>query len=281
MTVGPIEAGLLVFVDSMAIINASALFFTALLSFSALILAIVACAGSTSNYNPINKIFVAQLNLKNLNTEKVFGQVSGEDSKLELPAFINIGLWSYCVADGSGSVKSCTSPSGIQKFNLKEMLTKNVDDNKVVNMIDSMAKVVLPENLQDKMGYYNNLVKCTFITLLIAICLLFLDLVVNIVRWIIHARLLNWIGRFLASIAFTSLIISAGTSTGTYVYIRHLLGETYDDYGIKLSLGRVFLALIWAAVGAALFNSILWGIVRARRGYYSGSPMPSEEKPLI
>ncbi|GCE98696.1 hypothetical protein ZYGM_002946 [Zygosaccharomyces mellis] len=266
----------------MAIINASALFFTALLSFSALILAIVACAGSTSNYNPINKIFVAQLNLKNLNIEKVFGQVSGgKDSKLELPAFINIGLWSYCVADGGGSVKSCTSPSGIQKFNLEQMLTKNVDDNKALNMIDSMAKLVLPENLQDKMGYYNNLVKCTFITLLIGICLLFLDLVVNIVRWIIHARLLNWIGRFLASIAFTSLIISAGTSTGTYVYIRHLLGESYDDYGIKLSLGRVFLALIWAAVGSALFNSILWGIVRARRGYYSGSPMPSEEKPLI
>ncbi|GAV52570.1 hypothetical protein ZYGR_0AG05610 [Zygosaccharomyces rouxii] len=264
----------------MAMINASALFFTALLSFSALILAIVACAGSTTNYNPINKIFVAQLNLKNINAEKVFSKVSS-DNELKIPAFINIGLWSYCVANSDGAVKYCTSPNGIQQFDLKKMLTDSIDNNKVANMADSIAKIILPDSLQDKMGYYNNLVKCMFITLLIGICALFLDLVVNIVRWIVHARLLNWFGRFLASIAFTSLIISAGTSTGTYVYIRHLLKEDYDDYGIKLSLGRVFLALIWATVGAALFNSILWGIVRSRRRYYPGSPMPSEEKPLI
>ncbi|CAR26583.1 ZYRO0B13200p [Zygosaccharomyces rouxii] len=262
----------------MAIINASVLFFTALLSFSALILAIVACAGSTSNYNPLNKIFVAQLNLKNLNADKVFSKTSSE---LDIPAFINVGLWSYCVASDNGSVKYCTSPNGIQKFDLKKMLTDSIGNNKVADMADSLAKVMLPDNLQDKMGYYNNLVKCMFITLLIGICALFLDLVVNIVRWIVHARLLNWFGRFLASIAFTSLIISAGTSTGTYVYIRHLLKENYDEYGIKLSLGRVFLALIWATVGAALFNSILWGLVRARRRSYPGSPMPSEEKPLI
>lgn len=265
-------------------INASVLSLTALLSFSALILAIVACAGSTSNYNPINKIFVAQLNLKNLDTNKILSKASGSSSDFSsssLPSYINIGLWSYCVANDKGSVTHCTSPSGIQQFDLKKMLTDSTKNNEVSHMADSLANAMMPRSLQDKMGYYNGLVKCMFITLLIGICALFLDLVVNVVRWIVHVRLLNWFGRILASLAFTSLVISAGTSTGTYVYIRHLLNESYDDYGIKLSLGRIFLALLWAAVGGALLNNILWGVVRVRRRYYPGSPMPSEEKPLM
>lgn len=258
--------------------NAPILFFSALVSFSALILAIVACAGSTSNYNPINKIFVAQLDLTDIDVSTVFSN----SSSVDVPAYINVGMWSYCTADNSGSVTNCTSPNGIQQFNLKEMLLDSVDDNEVSEMADSLASVALPSSLQKDMGYYNNLVKCMFITLIIAICAIFLDLVVNIVRWIIHLRFLNWVGRFLASIAFASFVISAGTSTGTYVYIRHLLNKNYDDYGINLSLGRVFLALIWAAVGGALLNSFLWGFVRVNRRYYPGGPPTAlEEKPLM
>ncbi|AQZ18300.1 PUN1 (YLR414C) [Zygosaccharomyces parabailii] len=258
--------------------NGPILFFSALVSFSALILAIVACAGSTSNYNPINKIFVAQLDLTSIDADKVFSN----SSSVSLPGYINVGLWSYCVANDKGSVTSCTSPNGIQQFNLKNMLLDTVEDNEATKVVDSVASVALPSSLQKDMVYYNNLVKCMFITLIIAICAIFLDLVVNIVRWVIHMRFINWVGRFLASIAFTSFIISAGTSTGTYVYIRHLLNQNYDDYGIKLKLGRIFFALLWAAVAGALINSFLWGIVRVNRKHYPGAPPTAlEEKPLM
>lgn len=265
--------------------NRFILFFSAVLSFCALILAIVACAGSTKNYVPINRIYVAQVDISNISVSEVLPGVSSSSSlslsSLGLPTFFNIGLWSYCLADANGTVESCTSPKGIQQFNLSALLFDNIDDNEVLSVIDSVADVILPSSLDKKMTYYNDLVKCMFITILIGICVTFLNLVVNIIRWIIHARLITWVGGFLSFIGFASLLISAGTSLGTYLYIRHILNQNYDDYGIKMNLGRIFFGIIWGSVAGALLNFILWCSVRVGRGGAYIAQVPIEEKPLI
>ncbi|SCW01851.1 LAFE_0E08658g1_1 [Lachancea fermentati] len=263
--------------------NFCALVTTAFLSFAALILAIVACAGSTSNYDPINKIYAAQLDLSDLNVDAVLANVSSSASSLSLsslglPSYINVGLWSYCLADASGDVTNCTSPSGIQQFNLRNLLYDNIDNNQVLELIDSVSQLVLPEKLQDNLKYYNDLVKCMFITLIIGIVASFINFALNIVRWLLHFLVITWFARFFSLVAFLSLIISAGTSTGTYVYIKHVLSDNYDDYGISLDLGRNFYALLWASVAAALLNLITWFAVRSKRYAYV---QPIEEKPLV
>lgn len=260
--------------------NCFSLFATALLSFAALILAIVACAGSTKNYDPINKIYAAQIDISNIKLSTVLPAVSSSTSldQLGLPSYFNIGLWSYCLADSSKTVTSCTSPSGIQKFNLKELLYDNVENNKVNELIDSIADIALPDQLQDKMSYYNNLVKCMFITLIIGIVLTFVNLVINILRWFFHFAIVTWLGRLFSLLGFLSLAISAGTSTGTYVYIRNILKDNSSEYGISLSLGRVFYGILWGSVLGCLLNLLMWASVRNRR---YARVVPIEEKPLV
>lgn len=261
--------------------NGCALFSTAFLSFAALVLAIVACAGSTKNYNPINKIFEAQLDLSNMQVSTVLSSASSSGTSLDalgLPSYINLGLWSYCIADSSGEVSSCTSPSGIQDFNLKNMLYDNIENNQVAELVSSVAELAIPDSLQSNLTHYNNLIKCTFITLIIGIVVSFLNFAVNVLRWVVHLSLITWLGRFFSLIAFLSLGVSAGTSTGTYVYIRRLLSSSYDEYGIRLNLGRNFYAILWASVAAALLNLIVWSTVRSRR---YARVVPVEEKPLM
>ncbi|SCV04654.1 LANO_0G11518g1_1 [Lachancea nothofagi CBS 11611] len=261
--------------------NCIVLFCSAFLSFAAVILACVACAGSTKNYNPINKIFEAQLDLSGLNVSQVLSGLGSSIPSLEelgLPSYVNLGLWSYCLANSSGIVSNCTSPSGIQQFNLTNIIYDNINDNQVANLITSVAQITLPDKLEDNMTYYNNLVKCCFITLIIGIIASGLNLVVNILRWILHFVIITWICRFFALIAFLSLLISAGTSTGTYVYIRHALADNYDTYGMKMNLGVIFYALLWASVSAALLNLICLSAARPKRHIYD---RPIEEKPLL
>ncbi|SCU77578.1 LAMI_0A01618g1_1 [Lachancea mirantina] len=259
--------------------NCFRLFLTAFLSFAACILAIVACAGSTKNYDPINKIYEAQLDLSGIQVSTVLpGAGSVSLSSLGLPSFVNLGVYSYCVGTSSTDVTSCTSPSGIQEFNLKKIIYDNIDDNQVAGLVNSIANIVLPEQMQKNMKYYNDLVKCMFITLHIGIVTAFINLVLNLVRWILHTFVLTWFARFFSLVSFLSLLISAGTSTGTYVYIKHILSQNYADYGISLSLGRNFYALLWASVVAALLNLIAWMTVTSRRYAYV---TPVDEKPLV
>lgn len=200
-----------------------------------------------------------------------------------VPSYINLGLWSYCTLDSSKKVVSCTSPKGIQKFNLNSLIYDNIEDNQVLSLLDSISSLVLPSNLQDKMTYYNDLVKCMFITILIGIVVTFLNLVVNLIRWVLHLRLLNWIGIFFSLIGFLSLLISVGTGMGTYIYISHLLKDDYDQYGISLSLGRNYLGILWGSVAAALLNLLLWQTVRYDYGRtkYVYATNPIDEKPLL
>ncbi|SCU90114.1 LAME_0E07118g1_1 [Lachancea meyersii CBS 8951] len=262
-------------------VNCMTLFSAAFLSFAAVILACVACAGSTKNYNPINQIFQAQLDFTNLKVSEVLSDLSSSLSSLDdlgLPSYINVGLWSYCVGNSSKTITSCTSPSGIQQFNLQEVIYDNIDNNQAAQLITSVAQVALPDKLQNNLTYYNNLVKCSFITLIIGIVASGVNFIANVLRWVLHFAFVTWVCRFLSLIAFLSLIISAGTSTGTYVYIKKALASTYDTYGIKMSLGLNFYALVWASVAAALLNLLFLSVVRSKRYAYV---RPIEEKPLV
>ncbi|CEP61597.1 Pun1p LALA0_S03e06502g [Lachancea lanzarotensis] len=262
-------------------VNCISLFCAAFLSFAALILACVACAGSTKNYYPINNIFEAQLDLSKLDVTKVLPELPQSLSSFDtlgLPSYVNVGLWSYCVADSAKKVTSCTSPSGIQQFDLQQVIKDNIDNNQVAQLISSLAQIALPEKLQDNMTYYNNLVKCSFITLLIGIIASGLNIIANLLRWVLHFAFVTWVSRFLSVIAFLGLIVSAGTSTGTYVYIKNALQSNYDTYGVKMSLGLNFYAVLWASVAAALLNLIFLSAVKSRRYSYM---RPIEEKPLV
>lgn len=264
--------------------NGFNLFLSAFCTFSVVVLAAIACVGSTANYNPINKIFVAQLDLRNIQIPNVFpssGAPSSSISQLGLPNYFNIGLWSYCSQASNGTVMSCTKPSGIQNFDLRTMLFDNINNNQVAQLVDNLADIILPEDLQNRMAMYNNVVKTTFITILIGICVSFLALIVNLIRWIIHARFVNWIGRFSSFIGFLSLLISGATSLGCYLYVRRLLNQNYGDTGIRLSVGSVFQGIMWGSIFSALLGFILWCSVRSQRSVAYVSRVPMEEKPLI
>ncbi|CCF56010.1 hypothetical protein KAFR_0A05750 [Kazachstania africana CBS 2517] len=260
--------------------NFFSLLLTAICSFAALILACIACAGSTKNYSPINKIYAAQINLSELNTSTVLGSATISEISDILPSYINIGLWSYCIEDSSKAVTSCTSPSGIQNFNLEDLIYDNIEDNNVLSTIDSIADIILPEKLQTELGYYNRIIKCMFITLLIGIVTSFLCIVLTFLRCIIHLTLIKVFGVCMALIAFFSLLISAATGLGTYIFIRHILNNNYSDYGISLSLGLNYFALAWAAVVAALLNIFAWSFVIRRRQVQMYAA-PIEKRPLL
>lgn len=258
--------------------NALALFFTALFSASAVILSVIACAGSTKNYYPLNHIYTSQVDL----TGVAINRVISSDTVLQIsfPGYINIGLWSYCIETTNKTVASCTSPKGIQTFNLKELLYDNINDNSVLSTLDS-ASILLPQNIQDRMSYFNALIKCMFITMLIGIILSFLNTIVCIIRWIIHARFVQVVGCLLSFLAFLALLISAGCCVSALVIISRIL-DNNDTYGIKLNFGHVYLGLVWGGVVAGLLNFITWCSVRSvRRPQVVYMTESIEKRPLM
>lgn len=262
--------------------NGIKLFLSAFFSFSALILAIVACAGSTRNYVPINRIFAAQVDISALNRYVTFPQSdeAWQSSSDGLPSYINIGLWSYCVTDSDKNVERCTSPRAIQQFNLRSFLYDNIEDDEL-GEAGSSSDISISQFLENNRHFYDALLKCMFITLLIGICLTFLHFIVNILRWLIHARLLNFIGGILAFFAFISLLVSAATGTASLVYLKREYFDKDDTWGVGLSLGRNFWAILWASVVSSLLCFILWCMVRSKRRVTYVSQAPIEEKPLI
>lgn len=262
-------------------VNAFALFLTAFFSLSALILSIVGCAGSTKNYYPINHIYTSQIDLIDISIDSIISASTvAYASDISFPGYINIGLWSYCIETTNKTITSCTSPKGIQNFNLRELLYDNIENNSILETIDA-ASILLPEDIQNKMTYFNNLIKCMFITLLIGIVLSFLNTLVCIIRWIIHFRFIQIIGIFISFLSFASLLISASSCVAALVIINRIL-KNNDSYGIKLNYGRVYLGIVWGGVVAALFNLITWCSVRSsRRPQIIYTSEPIEKKPLI
>ncbi|CAL9733715.1 protein Pun1p [Monosporozyma servazzii] len=259
--------------------NAVALLFTAFFSASALILSVIACAGSTKNYYPLNHIYTSQVDLTGVSISKVIS--SSTVLEINFPGYINIGLWSYCIETANKSVTSCTSPKGIQTFNLKELLYDNINDNSVLSTLDS-ASILLPQKIQDKMTYFNALIKCMFITILIGIVLSFLSTVVCIIRWCIHVKFVQVIGCLLSFLAFLSLLISAGCCVSALVIISRILDDNIDTYGIKFNFGHVYLGLVWGGVVAALLTFVTWCSVKSvRRPQVMYMSESIERKPLI
>ncbi|CDO92132.1 unnamed protein product [Kluyveromyces dobzhanskii CBS 2104] len=254
-----------------------------IITIASLVLAIFACFGSISKGAPLDKIYVAQLDITGVNISSVLGTTISTSSvpsfdSLGIPSYLNLGLWSYCIAGSNQTVTSCTKPSGIEQFNLKTMLEDNIDNNQVSELVSSVISIVVPEKLSDKMSYYNALIKCMCITLVVGIALLALTVIVNVLRWVLHFTFVNVIGRILSILSFISIGISAGTGTATYVVIRNILSDNYSEYGIKLSLGRKFYALIWASVAGCLINFILWILTRQRRkAQVIMQPVPTEK----
>lgn len=261
--------------------NAFTLFLTAFFSFSAFILSIIGCAGSTKNYYPINHIYTSQIDLTDISIRSVISTATiASTSDISLPGYINLGLWSYCIETTNKTVTSCTSPKGIQKFNLKELLYDNIENNSILEAIDS-ASMLLPEDIQNKEPYFNGLIKCMFITLLIGIVLSFLNTLVCIIRWIIHFGFIQAVGIFISFFSFASLLVSASSCVAALITIYRIL-DNNDSYGIKLNYGHVYLGIIWGGVLAALFNFITWCSVRSsRRPQIVYMPEPIEKKPLI
>lgn len=264
--------------------NGFRLLLAGIFSFATFILAIVACSGSTSNYNPINKIYVAQINFSNLKSETVFANLTEKLSTSALPKYINIGLWSYCTTNSdSKSVDRCVSAHGIQQFDLKSLIYKNVNDNSATKLLSSLDDVILPEKLQDKKGYYNGLSECMFFTLIIGICLMLINFIFIVLRMLIDNRMFTLLGTFFAITAFSSLIVCGGTSVGTYVYIKKILSDHYKEYGIKLDLGRNFFCILWGSILGSLLNVLLWFSIktRPRGGYITEAPMNSGKRIIL
>ena len=244
--------------------NAFALTCAVFCSIATVILCSLACAGSTKNVFPLREIFVVQISLSHATLSKILPSVS-EDllSSSILPTYFNVGLWSYCIADTEKVVQSCTSPSGIQKFNLQSMLYDNIKDNKVLETIDEISKVILPEKLETKINYYNDLVRCMFTTILIGIVLSFVSFVFSVMRSLIHVKLFKWLGTFFSFFAFCCLLISVGTTLGTYLYINRILNANYDEYGIMLRFGRKYMGIMWGGILASLLDLVSWWSVRS------------------
>ncbi|CCE61871.1 hypothetical protein TPHA_0B01990 [Tetrapisispora phaffii CBS 4417] len=264
--------------------NGAKLFLAGIITFVSFIIAIVSFAGSTSNYKPINEIYVAHLNLKNIKNDAVFTNLTQALDSNSLPNYINIGLWSYCISGtNSDKIEKCTSPKGIQEFDLKTLLYDNVANNESEDLLDSIDDILLPDSIANKKGYYNGLSRCMWITLIIGIIVLFLDLIFIILRMLFALRALKIIGLFLACVAFASLIISGSTSVATYVYIKVHLNKNYDEYGIKLDLGRNFFCILWGSILGSLLNLLLWVSVRddVRRTYVTQAGPSQSGKRII
>lgn len=119
-----------------------------------------------------------------------------------------------------------------------------------------------------------------FITLIIGIVITFLNLAVNLLRWFIHFRFLNWVGTLLSFLGFAALSVCGGTGTGAYVWLKRESTDNDDTWGITMNLGATFFGLLWGAVAAALLNSIVWCTVRHRR-QAAAYVVPMEKRSLI
>lgn len=276
--------------------NGIKLFLGALFALSALILAIVACAGSTKNYVPLNKIYVARVDLSSANLAVLLpGSSYPSGTVNSIPQYINVGLWSYCAVEADGDVQWCSSPRAILDYDLQDFIYSSIqheqhddrnddddddddDDDGGLNGV-SLSESDISVPVLESMGKFRGLVKCMFITLIIGIVITFLNLVTNLLRWIIHVRFLKWVGTLLSFLGFTALLVSAGTGTGAYVWLKRELFDKDDTWAISMKLGATFFGLLWGAVVAALLNLIAWCSVRSRPKL--AYALPVEKMPLM
>ncbi|KAL6947008.1 hypothetical protein ACO0QE_001866 [Hanseniaspora vineae] len=249
----------------------STLLLALLFNVAAFVLGIFALLGSTYNSNPLNKIYTAQLNLENMSLEKVFPTVasqlpSGSSltlSSFGLPAYINLGLWSYCTGNTSNTVNYCSKPNGIQNFNFNQILKDQIGNTQVLSLIDSLADILLPSSFSDDIQVFNKLAKAMFLCLIIAVVLMAVQLIITVVKIIFcwfpssFKVFTLWILRVTVFLSWIGVTVSAAISTAVYSVAKKQINNNNSEYGLELSMRPTFYGIIWGAVVASFTNLLL------------------------
>ncbi|KAL6943085.1 hypothetical protein ACO0RG_002069 [Hanseniaspora osmophila] len=249
----------------------STLFLALFFNIAAFVLGIFALLGSTYNSEPLNKIYAAQLNLKNMSLEKVFPTVASQLSSSSsltlssfgLPSYINFGLWSYCTGNTTNTVYYCSKPNGIQNLNFNQILEDQITNTEVLSLIDSLADILLPSSFSNDINTFNKLAKAMFLCLIIAVVLLAIQMIITIVKIIFcwfpstFKIFTLWILRVIAFLSFIGVAISAAISTAVYSVAKKQINNNSSDYGLELSMRPAFYGIIWGAVVASFINLLL------------------------
>ncbi|VEU20556.1 DEKNAAC101414 [Brettanomyces naardenensis] len=241
-------------------------FFYTLLTFivtaAALVLLLLSNVGSITNKKGDTSIYLLELNLANLNLDKVFPtDVSIDASTLLNNDVYILGMYGYCRGKTStaGSdtdqelyatnftMNSCTKAKPMYTFDPVNFLTTEFTQDTGVNL--TASDISLPSKIEGYVKTADDVSKVIYITSCIAIVLNFLVAVLTIFMYCCRPGAVAILG-MIEFVAFLAALIASGASTGMYKYIETAFNDEAAQYGIYASLSRNYLILTW--IGTAL-----------------------------
>lgn len=120
----------------------------------------------------------------------------------------------------------------------------------------------LPGSLKDDLTLLNNLTKAALALLLAGACLAFISLVFQLIGLCCspHNGCLSCLSYFLMLLFFLCILLGAGLSTGTYIFVRKEVNNNVEEYGLKSYLSVQYYAFAWSAMVAAFLVVVIAAI---------------------
>ncbi|ODQ78869.1 hypothetical protein BABINDRAFT_9099 [Babjeviella inositovora NRRL Y-12698] len=230
-----------------------------ILSLLSILLAILACVGSTSTTTFIEDTHFIRMNFSSVALSDLFGTSSqlpatATLSDVGIKEVYSLGMWGYC----SGSISStdashvdytfCSKPKAMYGVNITEIISNDL--NSAYTAL--AASITLPTDITDAQNKFNTLSKAIFITCIIGIVSTFLLLLFTLFSFCSH--IWSCIASIFGVIAFLGLIVSAAGSTALFMVIRAAFNNNFDTLGIKAYLDMPFYALIWSSAMGVLLT---------------------------
>ncbi|KAI1164623.1 SUR7 protein [Nemania serpens] len=170
-------------------------------------------------------------------------------SDIGLANVYDFTLWGYCVTPQEGK-RNCTKA----QF---DWATHELDLTWVDRLTNAAGlKVTLPKELNDGLNAYKTITRWTEIVFIIAIVALGLELLVGL--FTACSRAVSCVTWIISGFATIAIIATAILLTVTGSTIIGVVLAVSKHYGVKASLNKSFLIVLWLSVAFALGAGLFW-----------------------
>lgn len=227
-----------------------------LFSIACLTLGSLAISGNTTKKRSDTYLF--KLNLTEANAASLVGSsvpiqsssgsTNSSVSQYGLSDIYTFGLWNYCKGTNTNGVYTATYCSKVKAFYQVDIVTALANDL-------SSHSLTISTKVEDYSKTVKIITKVVFITSIIGLAFSFISFLITVFSFSSHA--LSCCGMILGTIGLVSMLIAAGSSTGTFMVLKKAFDNDRDTYGWIGTLGNYkFYGFIWGSTGAFLLTNL-------------------------
>ncbi|ODH48426.1 hypothetical protein GX48_05518 [Paracoccidioides brasiliensis] len=231
-----------------------------LLTTASLICLILVGLGLTRSSAPLNSIYFARVDLKDLNLDSTgipkeflpfFLDMQQADSRGKIDDFYLIGLWNHCsgqYTNGEYKIRECTRPRTQYSFDPVAVWG-------LQNGNRSLAQF-LPAGLDRGLSTYRQLAKWMFAAFTVALVATCAELLLGIAA--VFSRWGSFVVTIVSVISSFFVVAAAITATGVYATLVGVVNVSLRPYNVRSNLGKRMYTILWIGVVFSVASGLFW-----------------------